>query len=357
MFNSTNSTAEELIALIHGWIKRSGVLPLALSLRVTSSYRSQVPMVEAMLGAFIQYASRWEHFHFHCIDFIPITFPEFGDMPHVRSFTLNCPGLEDPKLQISSWPMLTVLRWPLHPTASSSHSPPWHQLTRLALGCSMKARETLFVIQSCPRLTELEIKYYDDDDILDQSPHGIAVVNDCLRKLNLNVWESCAQLLKRLTLPALTEMTLYFDSCVSRIHKALLRFFTRSKCKLDRLDLADPNFDGNMLLKCLKHDSCASITNLSIANICIKPMVTDSVLVALADVSDVLLPNLAHLELHMCLGGSPGWLGPMLLSRCIKKDNELKTVRIICRSLSRSDAMLVAFVETRLKVALDIDDS
>ncbi|KAF8351025.1 hypothetical protein F5887DRAFT_1068775 [Amanita rubescens] len=234
----SKSRTEEVIALIHGWIKRSGVLPLALSL---VSHRSQA-IVEAVLGAFVQYASRWEHFHYCCTDVISaITFPEFGDLPHLRSFSLHEGCFEDAKLQISSWPMLTALSWPLNPTASSSPSLPWDQLTHLTLEHFMTARETLLVIQYCPKLTELEIDSYDDrGDIQDQPPCGIAVVNNCLRRLALIVEESCAWLLRRLTLPVLTDMAFHFDSCVPRVHKELLLFFTRSKCKLDRLHLKDP---------------------------------------------------------------------------------------------------------------------
>jgi len=137
----------------------------------------------------------------------------------------------------------------------------------------MTARETLLVIQYCPKLIELDIESYDDrGDFQDQLPRGIAVVNNCLQKLALIIGESCAWLLKRLTLPVLTDMALQFDSCVPRVHKELLRFFTRSKCKLDRLHLVDPGFDDEMLLKCLEHDSCGSITDLSLANEYIEPM-------------------------------------------------------------------------------------
>jgi hypothetical protein len=59
----------------------------------------------------------------------------------------------------------------------------------------MKAGDTLLAIQSCPKLTELEIRTYEDD----RPPHGIAVVNNCLRKLYLNVEESCARFFKGLT--------------------------------------------------------------------------------------------------------------------------------------------------------------
>ncbi|KAF8351019.1 hypothetical protein F5887DRAFT_190525 [Amanita rubescens] len=281
------SRTEEVIALIHGWIKRSGVLPLALSLRVVVVVYNDLlvfrAMVEAVLGAFVQYASRWEHFHFSKDD-ISVTLPEFGDMPRLRSFTLYGDHFEDTKLRISSWPMLAALRWPLHPTASSTPSPPWHQLTHLALGHLMTARETLLVIQSCPKLTEIEIEsYYDEGDTQDQAPR-IAVVNNSLRKLVLSVDESCTRLLRGLALPVLTNMTLcYVTPCVPRVHRGLLHFFTRSKCKLDRLHLVDPAFDDDMLLRCLKHDSCASITDLFLENIHNDPMVTDAVLAALTD--------------------------------------------------------------------------
>jgi len=107
-----------------------------------------------------------------------------------------------------------------------------------------------------------------------------------------------------------------------------------------------------MLLKCLEHDSCRSITDLSLANEYKEPMVTDPILVALMDFSssgsDMVLPNLAHLEFHMCLGGSPSMLGLMIVSRCIMWDEEdhLKTVKMVCESLSRLDIVLVALAET-----------
>ena len=356
------SKTEEIIALIHEWTKRSGVLPLALSLRVVLIY-GYLPgpgfqaMVEAVLGALVRYVSRWEHFHYES-DF-SITFPEFGDMPHLRSFSLRGGHFEDARLQISSSPMLTTLCWPLHPTASSSPSLPWHQLTHVVLGHFMTTRETLLVIQSCPMLTELEIEAYDDEDILNQLPH---VVSNCLRKLVFDVGE-CAHLLKSLTLPGLTDMTLHFNCPMGpRVHKELLSFFTRSKCKLDRLHLVDPSFDDDQLLECLEHESCASITHLSLENMFNELMATDPILVALTDVPssddrDILLPELTHLEFHMCLGGSPGTLGMMLVSRCIMLDEEdqLKTVKIICPSLSPSDTVLLALAETHgLKVTLDI---
>ena len=355
---------EEVITLIHEWIKRSGALPLTLSLRVVMVHGYLLgigfpAMVEAVLGAFIQYVSRWEHFHY--MNDIPITFPEFGNMPQLRSFSLRGSHLKDAKLQITSWPMLTALCWPLHPTAPSSPSLPWHQLTHLVLEHFVTARETLLVIQSCPKLTELETEAYDDEDILDQLPHGTAVVNHCLRKLVLSVGE-CVRLFESLTLPVLTDMTLHFNFSVGpRVHQELLSFFSRSKCKLDRLHLVDPSFDDDKLLKCLQHDSCASITDLSVEKMFSGPMVTDPILAALTHVpsseSDILLPKLAHLEFQMCLGGSPGMLGMMLVSRCIMLDEEdqLKTVKINCLSLSPPDTVLLALAETHgLKVTLDI---
>ena len=373
--STTQSKTEEVIGLIHQWIKRSGALPLALSLRVVvvdDYLLGFEAMVEAVLGAFVQYVSRWEHFHYCCMNDVSITFPDFGDMPHLRSFSLSNFSFnlrpKYAKLRISSWPMLTALSWPLHPTASSSPSPPWHQLTHLALDHFITAGETLLVIQSCPKLTELEIEAYDDSDenyILDLPP-GIAVVNNCLRKFALNVAESCAELLKRLTLSVLIDMTLKFDSHVPHDHEELLHFFTRSKCKLDRLYLVDSASDDEKLLMCLEHDSCASVTDLSIVNMLDgpMPMVTDPILVALTDVSssndsDILLPKLAHLEFQMCLGGSPGMLGMMLVSRCIMLDEEdqLKTVKIVCPLLFPQDTVLLALAETHgLKVTLDISD-
>ena len=90
-------------------------------------------------------------------------------------------------------------------------------------------------------------------------------------------------------------------------------------------------------------------------------MVTDPILVALMDIpssdSDMLLPNLAHLEFSRCLSGSPGRLGMVLLSRCIMRDegDRLKTVEIAQYSLPRLDIALVALAETHgLMVTLNV---
>lgn len=110
----------------------------------------------------------------------------------------------------------------------------------------------------------------------------------------------------------------FFDRCVAHassfrtsvFQMQLLHFFSRSRCKLDRLDIDGYDFGEAGLFECLKHDSCTSLVDLRMSSD--TPMLTDAILVALTDAPSagdgVLLPRLAHLTLEGALGGSPGRL-------------------------------------------------
>jgi len=203
------------------------------------------------------------------------------------------------------------------------------------------------------------------DEVQESLPHEV-VVNKSLRKMQLYVFQTCNPLLKRFALPALTDISieLVYDLTVTHgFHTELLGFFSRSKCKLNRMNLDDCGFDDAELLECLRHDSCTTVMDLRISNAYNSPMFTDSVLLALTDMrpveNNLLLPKLACLSLESCLGGSPSRLGTMILSRCISRDKavRLQRLNIFCTDLEEEDIVLLQLAEIQgLEVLLNFDD-
>ena len=346
--NVSQATREdEVTALIHKWMKRSGALPLTL--RVEACFISGDPggfqaMATALLFALSHYSSRWEYVDLCFRACPPIIYPQLGYMPCLRRLCVMAKDSDTAQIPLSC-PQLTRISWPFLCTPSPTPSLPWHQLTHIDFGAAMSSLEALLIIRSCPKLTDIRIALNDGLD--GTFPGNIGVVNNNLQKLELIVHRTCGPLLERLTLPALTDICIDFyrdtDVPLRDVHEELLGFFNRSKCKLDRLGLIDCSFGDAALLKCLEHHACASITELGILNLYHTPIMTDTVLFALADSrlgkDDLLLPNLAHLTLQMCFDGSPGILGMMIMSRCMMwvKEDQLQSVDLRFVKLDKQD--------------------
>ena len=351
LFQLTNvrqiATEDEVTALTHKWIERSGVLPLTLRVEACFLYGdvgSFQVTASALLFALSHYSSRWEHVDLCFRTCPPIIYPQLGHMPRLRSLCVMTKDSDDAQIPISC-PQLTRISWPFLCIPSPTPSLPWHQLTHITFGAAMSSLEVLLVIRSCPKLTQIRIALNDGLD--GTFPSNIGVVNNNLQRLELLVYRTCGPLLEKLTLPALTDISIDFHretaAPLRDVHEELLGFFNRSKCKLDRLGLIDCSFDDSALLKCLEHHACASLKELGILNSYHTPILTNTVLVALADSpkgkDELLLPNLAHLTLQMCFDGSPGVLGMMIMSRCMlwEKEDQLQSVDLRFVKLDKQD--------------------
>ncbi len=342
--------------MTHVWIKRSGELPLTLRLYARLGGDSQA-LCEALLNAITSYTSRWEHVDFRYVH-PSIVLPQLGKMPYLR--TISMLVLKDIQPPFDSCPKLARIYWYFGGTISSVPLS-WHQLTHLRLTRAIPTREMFFVIQSCSKLTDLEVELQDD---VHESLSCEMVINRSLRELQLHVFKIHNPLLERLTLPALTELSFDFIPIpVPGFQEELLRFFSRSKCKLTRLVLEECGFDDVRLFECLEHDSCSSLMDLRISNTVDTPMFTDAVLIPLTDIpsaeNNVLLPKLTHLSLDFCLGGSPSRLGTMILSRRIPfhKQDQLRRLDIQYTELDERDIHLLQLAESLgLEVTLDEAD-
>ena len=357
------TSVEEVITMMHAWIERSGVLPLTLRLEACLLHGHPAgfqAMICAVLLVLSHYSPRWEHVDFSFIACPPIIFPQIGHTPRLRSFRMNEKEHGGAPILLSC-PQLTGISWSLWCTVSSMPNLPWRQLTHIAFERAISSQEMLLVIQSSPKLTDIQVVLRDA--LYEPPPYGRVVLTNSLRKLQLRVRQTCGPLLEKLALPALTDLSIEFLRYASAtplrdVHEELLRLFDRSKCKLDRLALLDCSFDDVAFLKCLRHRSCASLTELEVLNTSYTPIFTNNVFVALADTptgkDDLLLPNLARLSLEMCFGGSPGALGLMIFSRCVFWDEEdqLRSLDLRFAEIDPLDFALIRLAESEaLKVA------
>ncbi|KAM6495450.1 hypothetical protein JOM56_008156, partial [Amanita muscaria] len=275
------------------WIARSGELPLTLRLYTSPWNEKGTAMAKAQLNTFFRYASRWESVDISLFGHSPVSFPnlKFGLTPLLRKFSYSTSCPVSVPFPFTSCPLLSTITWPFPCFVASNRDPdiPWHQLTHINLEHNMSTHQTLDILRTCQTLVELNVDVDDDLSLDEVRSRRKPVENRSLRSFQICVSQTCSGLLQSLTLPALTDFSLDtdFDSLdyiSSRsVHTQLLRLFTRSKCKLEKLRLGDCGFNDARILKCLKHDSCSSLTELEIGNAFNRPMFTDRVIQPLTD--------------------------------------------------------------------------
>ena len=345
-----SKVTEEAVAMTHIWIRRSGVLPLTLSLQVKPcrAGKDNHALGEALLNALFNYASRWEHVGF---SYLPIPLSQLEHMPCLR--TLCVLADESTQFPFASCPKLASIFWYFKSTVSSAPLP-WHQLTHIHLDDYTSTPDMIFVIQSCPKLTDLSVTL-NEDEVPESLPRE-QLVNKSLRKLQISGLHTSHPLLNRLKLPALTDIQIevpYEYPVMRGFQEVLLGFFSRSKCKLNRMVLQDCGFNDEELLECLTHYSCTGLVELEIANADDAPTFTNAVLLALTDLRPVehnlLLPKLARLTLDSCVDASPGSVGTMALSRCISQDKvvQFRFLKIAFTDLDEWDIVLLRLAEIR----------
>ncbi|KIL67326.1 hypothetical protein M378DRAFT_102478 [Amanita muscaria Koide BX008] len=360
-------------AMVDGWIARSGELPLSLRLHCYGWKEKEkaTAMVQAHLNTFFRYASRWESVDIslsgcYCS---AVSLPKFDPTPLLRKFSYSTLYSVSIPFPFTSCPLLSSITWPFSCFVTSNRDPviPWHQLTHIDLKHAMTTHQTLDILRTCQTLVEFNVEI-DDHLSLDRvRSRRKPVENRSLRSFQISGTQTCSGLLQSLTLPALTDFSLDTDyhslDYISprSVHTQLLRLFTRSKCKLEKLRLENCGFDDARTLKCLKHDSCSSLTGLQIWNEYDQPMFTDIVIRALTDNdglpedNNVLLPHLSCLSLEMCVSASPGVLGLMIIKRCLwwNEDDQLKSLSlIVTNDLDDIDG---AFLKIAKESGLDVE--
>ncbi|PFH45946.1 hypothetical protein AMATHDRAFT_70853 [Amanita thiersii Skay4041] len=325
---------------VDSWINRSGTsLPLTLGISLyepSSIWTHGLALFTAILAVFWTYAPRWESISINISwdtnDDDQFEFPGLVNTPLLRSFSLSMPSsMGPPTLPFESCPLLTHLDWGSRIPSPVETSFPWHQLTHLQIGMGYSYYRTLDIIERCTELVECCVNFTPVSELLTESLAGRPkVVHPNLRVLHLYLDDEVISLLDCLILPALEDLTLnnagYYlnDGLFLPSDEALIGLFTRSSCKLLKLELHEPGYNSTGLLACLEHESCQSLRELTIHSATDPPILNDYALTGMTrfpeKLDDLVCPNLSRLHLGVWALMTPGLLGTMVLSRCSSDD-------------------------------------
>ncbi|KIL67072.1 hypothetical protein M378DRAFT_37209, partial [Amanita muscaria Koide BX008] len=205
---------------------------------------------------------------------------------------------------------------------------PWDQLVELTIEETQPISIAVEVIQRCPRLESLSLRRVDEGDDDGSLTFRSITQHDTLRSLHLGMLPYVNAVTDRLTLPALTHLSLWTHRSTPEVEaniccSQIVAFFTRSNCELQEFALYHSEFGPSELLECLSHRSCQTLTRLVIQGDESSPPSVDRELLIHLTYSDVddevpLCPKLGHLRLNDCYRSNksfPDLLGRMIQSR------------------------------------------
>ncbi|KAJ7287836.1 hypothetical protein C8J57DRAFT_597090 [Mycena rebaudengoi] len=259
------------------WLKRTGGLPLALSLYQTNESEGNQEVADDILALYMRYMTRWRDVR------LDIANPTYGRslqpinlyVPLLETFHLttcwrltpNEEIMQDLLKMLEMAPLLSsfsVSRLSdLNVSPTSTVAIPWTQLTRLDLGFIPSVSACLSIMSGCPNLTSCNLIIDPQEGPLP----SISIVLPALTSLELHTRdEELAALLDLSVFPTLKQMTLFVhDGLDDRglwPQASFLDFFTRSKCTLSRLELHDTGMQPEQFVECLSHESVRGISEL-----------------------------------------------------------------------------------------------
>ena len=291
--------AEKKVACLNTWIGRSGTLPLTLYLGrgwgCTDDDENEGVPVVLLMEALTRHASRWEAVYFDFMAHLPAVprrymTPFYTDFPFTSWSSLR---------RISSSNPFAPLQL--------NKSVPWSQITHFTIEADMSPQVALDIFEHCPNLFEVRITL--DSTSTNAIPHLTSppIIQHGLRKLDLI---SCKLelLISAITLPSLTDLKLILLPPNSSKANHLINLMTRSQCKLDKLIFSGVALSADDMAKCLEHESCRSLTELTVELTLIThprprsiPAITGDILQRLTlhpSNPTPLCPNLTYLRLH-----------------------------------------------------------
>ena len=308
--------AENKVAFLNTWIGRSGTLPLTLYLGrgwgcTADDENAGVPVV-LLIEALTRHASRWEAVYFDFMAHLPAV-PRRYMTPFYTDFPFT------------SWSNLRRISSSNHfAPLQHNKSVPWSQITHFTIEADMSPQVALDIFEHCPHLLEVRIA-------LDSTPTkaiprltSAPVIQHGLRKLDL-ISYNLELLISAITLPSLTDLKLILIPSNSSKANHLINLMTRSRCKLDKLIFSGVALSADDMTKCLEHESCRSLTELTIEHTIIThtrprsvPAITGDILKRLTLYPSnpaPLCPNLTYLRLHKGEWDSFGTVVDMVSSR------------------------------------------
>ncbi|KAJ7187994.1 hypothetical protein C8R46DRAFT_878455 [Mycena filopes] len=262
------------------WLRRSGDLPLTLSLCQTNESEGNQEYADEMLAVFMRYLTRWRDVR------LDIANPTYGrslqpssslQAPLLESFHLTTCWRLTPNEEImqdllkmlevaprlSSFSVSRLSDLNVSPT--STVAIPWTQLIRLDLGFIPSVSACLSIMSGCPNLESCNLVVDPEEGPLPTLP----IVLPSLTSLELHIRAGeLASLLDRAVFPALKSFSLYvqdaYDNHAQWSQASFMNFLSRSKCALMRLELHDTGVQPPEFIECLQHEGARGIVELVI---------------------------------------------------------------------------------------------
>jgi len=277
------SNVQKMVEGIGPWLGRSGVWPLAISLRMGHGHWKMNP--DPILDLFISFIGRWEDVQLDLVGPFDSSISSihllqapllkrFGVTFGFRTYEVVEPLFS----MLSASPHLTDLVWynndcgVYHMSDSESLfdiaelTIPWSQLTRFKMGDTLQVNECLNVLHQCPNLIDctFESVPYVRPTWL-PIPLDVSVVHQHLCALTLGSQQY--KLFDYLTLPALCTFALGGWDCDDEDwpQDSFTAFLLRSGCSLKTIKLRTTEVSGDQLMELL--GLLPTLTELSIKGI------------------------------------------------------------------------------------------
>jgi hypothetical protein len=294
------SVALRSVDFVDTWLRRSGNLPLSLSITVNEYPYDAIPV----LALYFSYVPRWQHIRCQIeSDKILRDSPPFivhpGVAASLETLEVSTRGIISENLSIPFNRIMTVaprLRQcsftrlaPYYALAHRSISLPISQLTHLCLEDFESVEHCLEVLRDSRKLIDCRLNLGRLFECSTGIQKHSVVRLDELRSLQICTRSGLPDFLDHLILPALRDITIHFERNSSRYksdtawpQSQFTSLICRSSCSLTKLHFKSVPLSEKNLLQCLRH------TTLSLRELHIEDKNP------LTCVTDVVLKRLSH---------------------------------------------------------------
>jgi len=207
----------EMIPQVQVWIERAGDVGLRLTLRdwLDSEMRGCDAGTKEILRIFIRRSSNWKNISF-ILEFEDETiFNELDKLPHLEEVQLiarywSQGTLEAFWTKVHQSSSLRQINWWRAFNSQQVGLPgdvPWRQLRSITASCAMSDENVLFILQACPELVRLNIRYSSWTSTPLSLQNSI-VQHDRLENISLHYVGNATLLFNYVSLPALQDLYL-----------------------------------------------------------------------------------------------------------------------------------------------------
>ncbi|KAF9469926.1 hypothetical protein BDZ94DRAFT_1317022 [Collybia nuda] len=266
------------IGVITLWLKRSGTVPLALSLFQTNESEGNQVTTGTVLEIFKHYIHRWQHVRLDLASSLrhDRLRPHKRKAPLLEQLHMRYQRPEEttgsdplemfeefPRLSTLSLPSITPIRF----LADLGLTVPWNQLTYISIGHEVSVGKVLLLLTKCHTLKNCK---FDVESIPDTGPRSM-ITHASLQSLELTSGpQGLADFLRMTTFPALNNIVVYEKGSPAELlawpQEELNMFLERSATRLHHLGLHNTCIRSTHFIDLLRNPSLQTLTELVVVD-------------------------------------------------------------------------------------------